>query len=229
MAANDKYLLYCPKNSLCVIDADGHEILDVERKFAVYDMCWSSYKNRFLILNTKQLYSLNRKTKEYKSALDFDKKMYSCTCYGNTLLVSRYDSNTTEAYKMKNWKLTKKFNPDDLQDEDQDIRRIRYHSDGNYLGLLVKGRHSNYSFELRDADDMEMLFHRVDLDCRCSCDIVSLPDEQRLISLSKKKKCVLIDTDDELKETITYSKEVRSIAFIGNNKKLSRYTDKGTC
>jgi hypothetical protein len=59
---------------------------------------------------------------------------------------------------------------------------------------------------------------RVDLDCRCSCDIVSLPDEQRLISLSKNKKCVLIDTDSELKERIDYSKEVRSIAFIGNKK-----------
>jgi WD40 repeat protein len=227
MAANDKYLLYCPKNSLCVIDADGHEILDVEREFEVYDICWSSYKNRFLILDTKQLYSLNRKTKKCISVLDFDKKMYSCTCYEDTLLVSRYHSNTIEAYKMKNWKLIQTIKPSDLKGEDQNIRQIRYDIDGNYLGLLVKGRHSNYSFELRDADDLEMLFRRVDLDCKCPCDIVLLPDDQFLISLSKKKKCVLIDTDGELKETINYSQEVQSIAFIGNKKNcLVIQTDK---
>lgn len=216
MAANNKYLLYCPENSLCIVDIDGNRILNVKRKFSVYDMCWSSYESRFLILDTKnQLYSLNIKTKKYKSIVVFDKKMYSCTCYGGTLLVSRYYSNTIEVYKMKNWKLIKKFKPSDLQNEDQNIKQIRYDSYGNYVGILITGRHSKYSFELRDADDMKV-FNRVDLDCSCLCDIVSLPDEEFLISLSEKKKSILMDSNGELNGTINYSKEACSIALIGN-------------
>ena len=216
MAANNKYLLYCPDSSLCVVDADGDEILDVRRSFDVYDMCWSSYRNRFLILDTKhQLHSLNMRTKKHKLVLVFDKKMYGCTCYEGTLLVSRYYSNTIEEYNIANWKLVKKFKPLDLQNEVLRIEQIRYDSNGLHLGLLVTGHHSKYSFELRDVDEMEV-HKRVDLDCTYLCNIVSLSDEQFLISLSKKKVCILMDAVGEVKETMTYSKDACSMALISN-------------
>lgn len=43
MASNDEYFLVCPKNRLCLLNAQGKEHLSIKREFDVNDVCWSTY------------------------------------------------------------------------------------------------------------------------------------------------------------------------------------------
>ncbi|CAF1246630.1 unnamed protein product [Didymodactylos carnosus] len=227
MTANDKYLLHKVKDRLCLIDVDGNEILNVNIYFYVWDMCWSSFLNQFLIpeyMGDSKLYSLDISSNNgLIPVLKLDGRVPSCSCYEAILLVSSAGKGSIiEVYEMTDSKLIRTYRPPVSCKKDQEIRMIRFNSNGTCVGVvLTVGRFPHYasaSFELRQASNMKVV-QIVNLG-KDSSDVLALPNEQFLLSSHENRKLFLIDSNGQLKETIPYDTDVKSTAFLTDKKCL---------
>ncbi|CAF1554277.1 unnamed protein product, partial [Rotaria sp. Silwood1] len=197
IAANDKYLLYCASDSLCLVDEQGHEKLNIKREFGIHALCWSSYLNRFLILSGSKpkLYLLDinlsrTTTKRLVRVKEFATYMASCTCDDETLMVSSTGKGSViEVYSMFNWNLIRIFKPPVSCQENHSVDKIRFNSDGLRIGVTIRSEQqkSNYKywFEIRNPRNMHLL-HIVDLNSKKWARLVTLPNQQFLISSARK-------------------------------------------
>lgn len=217
MAASDKYLLYCPDGHLRLVNYQGKEKSITKREFYVQDICWSSYKQQFLILERDNwLYSFNSKTRLSRPIHRFQKETYSVTCHGNRLLALTED--TIEEYDVQEWKLVKDFLVT------QFIRRIEFDSSGTYLGIILwENASENSRFQLRYSLDMTLL-RDISLG-ESSANLRSLPNRQFLIGLPKKYELCVFDPHDLSKQDIRFEKVICSMALLGNAKRLIIQTD----
>jgi hypothetical protein len=62
MAANDKYLFYCPVGYFSLLDEQGIEKYRISNNGNVNDIHWSSYLNQFLILYDRYIRGLDLTT-----------------------------------------------------------------------------------------------------------------------------------------------------------------------
>ena len=142
--------------------------------------------------------------------------MWSCTCHKDTLLVSSYGKGTyIEEYSMKNWELIKTIKPPGSDKRNQYIYKIRFNTDGMRLGVLQREGelHSwKYWFELRDRYHMTIL-QVIQLKGSCTS-LLSLPNQQFLVSAWKDKGLVLIDSTAQFSREIAYDTAVDATALI---------------
>lgn len=89
MATNEKFLVYFAKQILIVIDRDGNERLKVDRLIDPMDICWSSYLNKFLIVESTGRYALDPEVGvENIQTRKLDRGLENCiTSYDKTCLV----------------------------------------------------------------------------------------------------------------------------------------------
>jgi hypothetical protein len=222
MCANNKYLLYCYDGGLSLLDKKGDEKLKVQRSFTVHDICWSKYLNQFLILSDKLLYSLDitaGQTQQLKQIKEFNTTMWTCTCYEDTFLVSR--QSMIEEYDLSNWNTKRSFKAPVICKETQTIKTIRFNSNGTHLGVILReGDHPNYrnSFELRNANDMNIL-KVVELNNGyCLYRLLSLPHQQFLVNSTFDSKLLLINSNGQLEEKLAYDAEcLYSTALINES------------
>ena len=239
MAVNKNTLLYCPesKDVFSLVDDEGKEVFRVDREFGVVDMCYASHLNGFLILSKtpSTLYLLDpsasavnlQQIKEFKN-----ENVWSLTCYETKLFVSYGDRGSTiEEFDLKDvGNSVKIFTTPTSCQPDQQIEKIRFNSDGNYLGLILCRREKddtynrNYPFwfELRRPDDMAVISvvpTRTELGSDSWCWLLSLPDCQFLVTLWRTNKVFLIKPDGTAQETMRYNggaKYLNSIALLND-------------
>lgn len=216
MAANDKYLLYCPADHLCLVNSSGKQKSMIKRDFDVEDICWSSYRNRFLILDgNNNLYSF--RTDRCRKIQQFPNDSCALTCHEERLLVIT-DNNTIDEYEMKRWTLVKTFSA-------ELISEIRFDSSGTYLGIILYANTSDKTrrFQLRHSSDMSVL-RDISLG-KSPTNLLSLPNRQFLMSSTEENKLCVFDPHDLSKQDIHYKKVIRSIALLGNGKCLIILTE----
>ncbi|CAF3606844.1 unnamed protein product [Rotaria sp. Silwood1] len=228
IAANDKYLLYCASNSLCLVDEQGHEKLNIKREFGIHDICWSSYLNRFLILSWSKpkLYLLDinlsrTTTKHLVRVKEFATYMESCTCDDETLMVSSTGKGSViEVYSMFNWNLIRIFKPPVSCKENHSVDKIRFNSDGLRIGVTIRAEQqkSNYKywFEIRNPRNMHVL-HIVDLNSKKWARLVTLPNQQFLISSARK--IALVDSDGKITENTPFDTTTETLSIALMNEK----------
>lgn len=225
MACNDKYFLVCPKNKLALLDAEGKEHFNVHRNFEVYDICWSTYLKRFLILSEKDLYSLDltRQTPLMIEIAQFTRDMDECTCYDNIfMMISDYGGAVIEVWDMKlQWKVIKFYKQPESCKKGQGICTIKFSSNGMHLGVtLTEPRIGKAYFQLRNWQDMKVL-KVVELpfyEGFCNHYILALPSEKFLIHKYSEKEMFLFDSNGQQKQIIRYAKGICSVALLTNDK-----------
>ncbi|CAF1182846.1 unnamed protein product [Didymodactylos carnosus] len=216
MDGNEKYLVYCPKRSLSLLNEQGNEKLHIRRDYEVWDICWASYLSQFLILSPTVLYLLDITASKTQQIKGFSQPMWSCTCYEETFIVSSCsEAALIEEYSLSNWKPKRTYHPPLSCQENQYIRCIRFSSSGTHLGVMLSDKnHPNYRlvFELRGSNDMNVL-QVTDIGVDRNCWLLSLPNRQFLVNTLKSKKFYLLDSNGQLKETIPYdAKQIWSTA-----------------
>jgi hypothetical protein len=227
---NEGYLLYATKKHLFLLGENKNEKLCIPRidGNGISDMCWSTHLKRFLLLNPRNISSLlsldvtGTTIGQPKLVLQYRQVMWSCTCYEETLLVSQGDKGSiVEEYNLSSWKLTKRFETPITCQQNEQIEKIRFNSDGNRLGLILReGDDPNFKhwFELRTRNDMHIL-EKINLGIDQWCWLISLPNEQFLASLWRSKIFFMIDSSGKCHETIDYcdnSKFLNSMVLIGD-------------
>jgi hypothetical protein len=239
MAVYNNSLLYCPKaeSVFSSFDSGENKVTDIPRKFEVIDMCFSSYSNGFLILSQRPsalyLLDLSATTPHPQQIKEFDKSnMWSCSCDRETLIVSQGNSGSTiEMYNLRDVSNpVQTFNAPVSCQSNQQIEKIRFNSDGSYVGLILCQRakddpyNGNYPhwFELRRPNDMTVVSvvqPQTILGDDGWCWLLSLPNQQFLATLWRKKKFFLIGADGTVQETTEYDNEVKflnSIALLND-------------
>jgi hypothetical protein len=220
MAANDKYVLYCSKDYLHLFDISRMKMTKVKKDFLVQDICWSFFNDRFLILdNDKRVHLFNAQSRKYElSPFKTSSPIRTFTCYSQRLVFAT--TNTIEKYNMTELKFIKKVG------YSNSIEKIRYSSNGNYLGVVKREDLPNkkHWFELLDSSSMEVL-RKIDLG-EISIGLLSLPDNQFLINRTGKKNFLVINPIDGSKKEASYAKRICSIALVGETKHLAIQTTK---
>ncbi|CAF1237442.1 unnamed protein product [Rotaria sordida] len=215
---NNNALLYCPEGSFLLIDEEGNEILNIQREFKVSDMCFSSFLNQFLILSYKPdyiLYSLDPSTHNLKQIKKFSRTIWTCTCSDKMFIVSEADlGSKVEVYDLSadHWNPVQTFTAPSSCEENQQIEKIRFNNDGSRLGVIIRqGSQNNYYhwFELRHPNNMTVILTtKTRLGNDQWCWLLTLPNQQFLATLWRKKKFVLFDSHGQLQETIEYNYNV---------------------
>ncbi|CAF1170532.1 unnamed protein product [Didymodactylos carnosus] len=96
-SSTDFLLLHGYGKGLCLLDGIRNNKTEINFKsdYGVYDSCWSTFLNRFIILTNKEdLYTLDVATRQVnviRKLKSRDKKtLGSCTCSGETFLTSTW-------------------------------------------------------------------------------------------------------------------------------------------
>ncbi|CAF5189196.1 unnamed protein product, partial [Rotaria magnacalcarata] len=90
LACSNKYLLIHQAPSLCLVDQDLTIIKNIPwRHGAIYDICWSTVLNLFIVLDQKHLYFVDEKTMSIEKVSTIEKRKWlSCTCLKEFLFLS---------------------------------------------------------------------------------------------------------------------------------------------
>jgi hypothetical protein len=230
MVATDKYLLYFPLNRISILNEDGEEQWTIHRDLGPRDLCWSSYLNRFLVLTYDKVYLLDVMDTSNLPSYEFTRGMWSCTCYGETLLVKPSIGSFLEEYSLSSWKLIRTHKPPVSCSKNQDIHSIRFNSTGTHLGLIIcatEDCHYKYYFALHNwKDQMQLVQPVIDLDLLSSNfypNFLSLHNQQFLVYSTHNQLTLHLinDSTGELIESIDLSyydtKLASSMAFINGD------------
>jgi hypothetical protein len=87
IVGNDKYLLYFPLNRISILNENGEEQRAINCDLGPRDVCWPSYLNQFLVLTYDMVYLVDPIGNDDLSGHEFNRGMWSCACYGETLLL----------------------------------------------------------------------------------------------------------------------------------------------
>ncbi|CAF1518763.1 unnamed protein product [Didymodactylos carnosus] len=235
MGVSDMNLLYCGKDTLCLTDRTGHKTNTLQSGgLDVWDICWSSFLDRFIILTKRTLHSLNVQRSEVtqikrvsnKTKADFSR----CTCSYQTLLVSfNHKGSVIEEWDMSGeWKIMRRWQPPVSCQANEEIWNIRFSCDGSHLVVTIWVDGQYNQFQVRDQS-MNIL-NNITFSCSTfGYFLLSLPNGQYLTHERQNKKLHSIDRDGKLQETVTYDKCVRSTALLGQRCLVIRTTDNKLC
>ena len=150
ICSNGEYFICCSTSGFILIDKEGHQQkLNIKLDFTVYDICWSSYLQKFFISSVYPDYALYLLDPKAQTLKKVNKKVSRFACYEKTLLV--YASRTTiEVYRLASSAaaddddecLMKSLEepveilgPPITCDADESIYDIYFSSDGKYVVL----------------------------------------------------------------------------------------------
>ncbi|CAF1179472.1 unnamed protein product [Didymodactylos carnosus] len=236
MGVSDMTLLYCGKDTLCLTDRTGHKTNTLQSGgLAVWDICWSSFLDRFLIVTPRTLRSLNVQTKEVtqiKQVSDKNKADFCrCTCSNQTLLVSfEHRGSVVEEWNMSGeWKMMRRWQPPVSCQQNEWICEIGFSCDGSRIGVAVWVDDQYDQVQVRDRS-MNIL-NNITFPCHLAFGyfLLSLPSGQWLTHEVKNKELRIIDGDGILQQTLTYDKSVRTTALLGQRCLVIRTNDNELC
>ncbi|CAF1572531.1 unnamed protein product [Didymodactylos carnosus] len=236
MGVSDMNLLYYGKDILCLTDRSGHKTNTLPSgELNVWDICWSSFLDRFLILTPTTLHSLNVQTKkvtQIKQVSDKNKTAFRrCTCSNHTLLVSfEHRGSVVDEWDMSGeWKMMRRWQPPVSCQQNEWIFDIRFSCDGSRLGVTVWVNDQYNQVQVRDRS-MNIL-NNITFPCHLAFGyfLLSVPSGQWLTHEWKNKALRIIDRDGILQQTLTYDKSVRTTALLGQRCLVIRTDDNELC
>ncbi|CAF0892308.1 unnamed protein product [Adineta ricciae] len=222
-ASNDEYLLACPRDKLWLLDTQGNQCLAIPRRFDVYDMCWSTYLNKFLVLSSKGLYSFdptcqNPLTMEVSAFAD---RMDECTCHENIfMIISDAGGADLQVWNMEwKWKMIRRYSQPKTCRLGEAINSIRFSSSGTYLGVTLTAPFIGKAFfQLRNPKDLTVLeiVERPFYEGYCNHYMLALPNDEFLGYKYSEREIFVYHPNGQQKDVVRYSKSICSISLMMN-------------
>ncbi|CAF2835114.1 unnamed protein product [Rotaria sp. Silwood2] len=222
-ATNDNFLLIHQNSELQLFNKELIMIKNISWKnHGVYDMCWSSTINRFIVLDyNKQIYLINESLASVEQIeLNPEQFWWCCTC-SNTSLYLIASHHHTDIFQfdlqspfplIKRWKTLSHCKERDI------IVDMTYHNEK--LALIINNRNQT-RMELRSSitfdriwflqlDTKYDIIHPITYFCLLNCNDWLLPDY-------KNSRLIHVGNDGEIRSISAYNPSPINAILFGSN------------
>ncbi|CAF3848505.1 unnamed protein product [Rotaria sp. Silwood1] len=209
--------------NLCLFDQDVRLVKqNIWTHGLIWDMCWSSTLDRFIVLTLNNVFLLDENTMSTQQVQTIKgQHWYSCTCSDTSLFLStaKTGSSINEFKLSSSIQLTKQWQPPDTCTKDEWIYDMVYSN--RTLALMIGEQKSKTKrMELRSSMTFDRLwllrFDIIDLlnrAIRCCL----LNDEEWLVIDRSSSRLFHITKDGKIKTTVVYESEPWRACLFGSN------------
>ncbi|CAF0842257.1 unnamed protein product [Adineta ricciae] len=161
LTSNDRFLLIHQAPNLCLLDVTLSKVKEsLWPHGKLYDMCWSSSLDRFIVLTNDSTYLVDHNLSSTSLAQILPKyKWFSCTCSNEFLYVTveRWGSSIMQIQLLPPMTVVKEWKPPESCTADDFIESIVY-GDGS-LALAIRNRaHKSIRVDLCSAKTFDRLW-----------------------------------------------------------------------
>ena len=224
------------KRHLSIINANGQQkSIPWFDDQSVWDSCWSSFLNKFIILADNELYTyddqittsnslqLIEQVKPKRDKMEF----LRCICSDKTLFITYDERNSSiDEYDMSQWTLVHKY--ENIIKQNQIIISISISEiNPNLIGLTTLDDKQHYHFELRDRT--LLLISSVQLDkSEFNRRVISLPNSTMhwLIIYTGSNFFTIIDENGQTKRVIECAENIDLATYLPEKNSLVVLTQK---
>ncbi|CAF1547588.1 unnamed protein product [Didymodactylos carnosus] len=209
ISSSDDLILYNENDLLYLIDYNGSTQRNIEWKNGcIYDICWSSFLNKFIILCLKGIFTVDPCRWESPQIVKVKDCLDKCACRDQTLLVTSYSCGSiVEECSLTDWKIIKKWTLFDYDTDEQRIKCIRLLNDTRVV-LTVNDR-----FEIRDRASLTTLINYIRIG-QIPTSIACLPNNQSIVICNYLKTFTVVSEKGEKVTTIKYDDIVYGIKYL---------------
>jgi hypothetical protein len=235
---NSKFLHYQHTDRskvLSVVNVNGQQKpIPWSEDQSIWDSCWSSFLNKFLILADNRLYTYDDEISTLNSfelvqavRPKRDKMEFlRCTCSDETILITYDEPNTSiDEYNMNQWTIVHRYE-NIIKHNEIIISLAISETNSNLIGLIILNN-GYWHFELRDRS--MLLISSIQLDkSEFNRRLISLPNENSnwLIVHTGSKFLTVINETGQIKRTTECAENIDLVTFIPEKNCLVTLTQK---
>jgi hypothetical protein len=161
LACNNRYLLIHQEPNLCLVDRDLTIIKQNSWIYGtIYDMCWSSALNRFIVINGSDVFLVDEDTMSIENIQTLQKRKWlSCTTSETSLFLSTkvWGSSIMEFSLLPTIELVKQWQSPDTCTRDEVINGIVYNN--GTLAMMIKNpTEKSIHIEMRSSATLDRLW-----------------------------------------------------------------------
>ncbi|UJR21946.1 hypothetical protein I4U23_025015 [Adineta vaga] len=211
LTCNNRYLLIHQEPNLCLIDQDLNVIKQNSWIYGtIYDMCWSSTLNRFIVINGSDVFLVDETHMSIENIQTLQKRKWlSCTTSETSLFLSTkvWGSSIMEFSLLPTIELVKQWQSPDTCARDEVINGIVYNNDT--LVLMIKNpSEKTIHIEMRSSATLDRLWSvrlniAYSLNIRTRCCLLS--NDQWLVVDRNTSRILHISKDGKVKASTTYT------------------------
>lgn len=223
---------------LSILDVNGQQkpiLWDFENQY-IYDCCWSTFLNRYIILGHDQLYTyddtefLTRNSVQLIEIVRPKRKKIEflrCACSNENLFISYDEQNTSiDEYNLNQWTLIHRYQ--NIVKQNEIISSIAIsETNSNLIGITILSGKNYSRFELRNQ--IWVLISSIQLDRSVySRRLISLPNVEMnwLVVHSGSKVFTIIDESGQTSRKIECSENIDLATFFPEKNCLVVKTEK---
>jgi polyhydroxyalkanoate synthesis regulator phasin len=207
---NGRFLLTHKNSNLCLVDREMNIVKEVPWTHDnIYDMCWSSTINQFILVEGKCILLVDDETMTISNVQTIEERAWSsCTCSENSFFLS---TNVSASSIMKftllpKIELIKEWKSPQTCAQHEIIHKIVY-NDG-VLGVVIKNTtEKSLRLELKSAETLDRIWS-LGFDTVCNQNVVFrcclLTNDEWLVIDYETKRLLHVIKDGKLKTTIPY-------------------------
>ncbi|CAF2455579.1 unnamed protein product [Rotaria sp. Silwood2] len=228
LTSNDRYFLIHEEPNLCLFDREMNIVKQMLWSYdTIWDMCWTSTLDKFIVLGKKNIYLINENTMSIDDMYRIgERDLISCTCSDTVLFACTNEgaSSIMEFTLFPAIELIKEWKYPLTCTKDEIINDIIYNNEN--LALMVKNKfEKSLRIELRYAQTLYRIW-ALQLDVKCVQKIpfrcCSLTCNEWLIVDYETERLLQITKDGQLKTAIEYNPTpLRAILFDINKLAIS--------
>jgi hypothetical protein len=228
MDSNDRFLLIHQKPNLCFVDRE----MNIAKKVLwnhddIYDMCWSSTLNRFIVLEGRIVFLVDENTMSIDNVQAIEERDWlSCTCSETFLfLVTNERASSIMQFRLlPSIELVQEWKSPHTCARDEVIHDITY-NDGTFGVIINNESEKSLRIELRSAVILDCIWSLgFDTICnrnsRFSCSLLTC--DEWLVADYETKRLLHITKDGKLKTKIEYDAIPYSASLFANMLVISR-------
>ncbi|CAF5004586.1 unnamed protein product [Rotaria sp. Silwood1] len=224
LTCNDRYLLIHQHPNLCLLDRELNIVKQTLWSYnEIWDMCWSSELDRFIVLGKNNIYLINENTMSIDNVYKIERRtLASCTCSDTVLFASTNEraSSIMEFALFPTIKLRKEWKYPVTCTKDEFISDIVYNN-GNLALMIVNALNRSSHIELRYAKSLTHIWS-LQLDIMCSRKAAPrccfFPCNEWLVVDYETGRLFQITKDGEVKRTTEYYPAAGRTSLFGINK-----------
>ena len=161
LACNNRYLLLHQEPNLCLVDRDLTVIKQNSWIYGtIYDMCWSSALNRFIVINGSDVFLVDEDNMSIENIQTLPKRKWlSCTTSETSLFLSTkvWGSSIMEFSLLPTIELVKQWQSPDTCTRDEVINGIVYNN--GTLAMMIKNpTEKTIHIEMRSSATLDRLW-----------------------------------------------------------------------
>jgi hypothetical protein len=161
LACNNRYLLLHQEPNLCLVDRDLTIIKQNSWIYGtIYDMCWSSALNRFIVINGSDVFLVDEDNMSIENIQTLQKRKWlSCTTSETSLFLSTkvWGSSIMEFSLLPTIELVKQWQSPDTCTRDEVINGIVYNN--GTLAMMIKNpSEKTIHIEMRSSATLDRLW-----------------------------------------------------------------------